>query len=588
MLTAPDFLPSKTIEALEKSLNVLAQTLTVPVVRVSFLIQGSFKTIVTNQSQEESSQIEERFSGSHSFCEHVINTKKVLKVSNAKNSKKWKNSPEVNKGVISYFGIPLLFQNGEAFGTFCLFDSNANKFSNEPLIQQFKDLIEMHLSPFLKTQEPENNTLQDLPSLNKALENKSRKLSTLIANLPGIVYRCANDSDWTMEYINGDCFNLTGYHQEDIESSRKLSFADLIHPDDRGQVWDKVQKGIQEKAPFKLIYRIICEDKTEKWVWKQGRGIFCEDGNLVALEGFITEITEQKKNELELEKYRYQLESLVKERTKDLEKSNQQLQFSTAQLKRSNEALDEFAAIASHDLKEPLRKIFMFGEHIQTRSDQMDEKCKNYFSRMIEAAKRMAQFIDDLLKYSRLNSQSNALNKINLKEIIQDALIDLETRIIKTKAVIHIEDIPPIEADPIQMKHLFLNHLSNSLKFSIKDVAPEISIEACKTLAGVVEIKVIDNGIGFDQKDSKRIFIPFERLHGRNNYEGTGIGLAFCNKIVLRHNGDISANSSEGEGTCIHIKLPSQQPSRPSPGQESQRQENQKVIVFDPTPPNHS
>ena len=143
------------------------------------------------------------------------------------------------------------------------------------------------------------------------------------------------------------------------------------------------------------------------------------------------------------------------------------------------------------------------------------------------------------------------------------------------------------------MKQLFLNLLSNSLKFSIKGVAPEIRIEACKTLAGVVEIKVTDNGIGFDQKDSKRIFTPFERLHGRNQYEGTGIGLAFCNKIVLRHNGDISANSSEGEGTCIHIKLPSQQPDQSSPWQESQTQEkqgqeNQKEITFDPTPPSHS
>jgi light-regulated signal transduction histidine kinase (bacteriophytochrome) len=285
---------------------------------------------------------------------------------------------------------------------------------------------------------------------------------------------------------------------------------------------------------------------------------------------------------LELEKYRYRLESLVKERTKELERSNRQLQFSTAQLKRSNEALDEFVAIASHDLKEPLRKISMFGEYIQTRSEHMDEKCKNYFNRMITASERMAQFIDDLLEYSRLNNQPKSFHKINLKTIIQDVLIDLESRIIKTNAIINIEDIPPVEADPIQMRQLFLNLLSNSLKFSIKGVAPEIRIEAKKTLGGVVEIKVIDNGIGFEQKDSERIFTPFERLHARNEYEGTGIGLAFCNKIVLRHKGDISANSSEGEGTCIHIKLPSQQTSR-----TSQEEGNQKVIAFDSNPTNH-
>jgi transcriptional regulator with GAF, ATPase, and Fis domain len=236
MLITREFFPSKTLEALEKSLNALAETLTIPIARVSFLNQGSFETIVTNQSQEKFSQIEERFPSSNSFCQHVVKTRKALKVSNAKNNELWKNFPEINKGMISYFGMPLLFQSGEIIGTFCLFDAKENDFGNNPLIQQFKDLIEMHLSPFLRIQEPENNTPQDLARLNQALENKRRKLSTLIANLSGIVYRCANDPDWTMEYINGDCFNLTGYHQEDIENNRKLSFADLIHPDDNDQV----------------------------------------------------------------------------------------------------------------------------------------------------------------------------------------------------------------------------------------------------------------------------------------------------------------------------------------------------------------
>ena len=456
----PDLTSQEKTEALEKletSLIILADTLTVPYVRVACLNQGSLEIIGTNPSQKNIPLSEGLLPSNNLFCKHVIQTGKFLKVSNAPKNIKWKNSTEVRKGITSYFGMPLFSQDGKVLGTFCIFDSKENDFSNDPLILQFKTLIEMHLVPLLKALETEENKQLDLVSLNRALENKRRKLSTLISNLPGIVYRCANDPNWTMEYINGDCFNLTGYHQGDIENNRKLSFADLIHPDDQGQVWEKVQKAIKNKSPFKLIYKIICKDGTEKWLWEQGRGVFSKEGNLIALEGFITDITEQKKNEMKLEKYRHHLESRVKERTTELE-------ISTAQLKRSNEALNEFASIASHDLKEPLRKIVTFSLHIQSHSDQMDEKCNNYFDRIIKASERMGQFIDDLLEYSQVSSKSRPFHIVDLKSIIQDALIDLESRIHKTKAIIHISDIPPLEADGMQMKQLFQNLLSNEFK----------------------------------------------------------------------------------------------------------------------------
>ena len=394
---------------------------------------------------------------------------------------------------------------------------------------------------------------------NDEIKNPHRTLQTLIGNLPGIVYRCANDPDWTMEYINGDCLNLTGYSNEDIENNRKLSYADLIHPEDQDQVWENVQKGLNHKQPFKLVYRIINATGQEKWVWEQGRGVFSEKGELQALEGFITEITEQEKVEKELEDYRDRLKELVQERTKELERSNILLKISRDDIKRTNKELKDFAYHASHDLQEPLRKIQTFGSYIQSNSKNLDEKCKDYFTRMIKASERMQNFINNLLQLSQLTNQTRNVQQTDLNKIMRNILVDLEDRITKTHGEIQIGKLPILRADATHMKQLFQNILSNSLKFHQKGIAPIIKVSSRESNDGFIEIVIEDNGIGIDPKYAERIFKPFERLHGHSEYEGTGIGLSLCKKITSLHCWSIKVEGIPHQGTSIIIKLPQDQ-----------------------------
>ncbi len=450
--------------------------------------------------------------------------------------------------MIAYLGFPIFTPDGKVFGALCILNSKANSFpeASENLLLQFRELIEAHLA----------SLLQDLNNVNDDIKNPQRTLSTLISNLPGFVYRCANDPNWTMEYINGDCLNLTGYRNEDIENNRKLSYADLIHPEDQGQVWKDVQKGLNKKEPFKLVYRIISSEGQEKWVWEQGRGVFSETGDLQALEGFVTEITEQKKARQELEKHQNHLEDLVQKRTHELERLNHLLKISTDELKRSNQELEQFATLASHELQEPLRKITTFGSYIKSHSENLDDKCKDYFDRMIKTSEKMRGFIDDLLQLSQVASQARHLQKTNLNKIMEDVLMDLESRITSTHAEIQIGKLPVLKANAFQMKQLFQNILSNSLKFHKDGVAPVIKVRSQLSSNNCMEIIVEDNGIGIRPENSKRIFELFERLHGRGEYEGTGIGLALCKKIVSLHGWEIRVEGLLGQGTNIVISLP--------------------------------
>lgn len=255
------------------------------------------------------------------------------------------------------------------------------------------------------------------------------------------------------------------------------------------------------------------------------------------------------------------LEEKVKERTATITRYSRELE-------RSNRELQDFAFVASHDLQEPLRKIRAFGDRLQTKYSQiLDEQGADYIARMRSAAERMSNLISDLLTYSRVVTKQQTLEIIPLNDIVTQVMDDLEVKIEETKAQIHIDPLPEIECAPWQMKQLFQNLLGNALKFTRKGIPPVIQIHSRPlpekaALEGVSwhEITVRDNGIGFDEQYVDRIFSPFQRLHQRGEYEGTGIGLAVCRRIIERHDGRITATSHPGEGSTFLIELPSRQP----------------------------
>jgi signal transduction histidine kinase len=231
-------------------------------------------------------------------------------------------------------------------------------------------------------------------------------------------------------------------------------------------------------------------------------------------------------------------------------------------LERSNRDLQDFAYITSHDLQEPLRKIQAFGDRLAHRyHDQIDQEGVMYINRMTTSARRMQNMINDLLQYSRVSTRGGNFVMISLKGIIEEVLQDLELRVRETGGVVKVGELPEIEADPVQMRQLFQNLIGNSLKFHRDGVPPVINISSKIVQNGPgdenkqVQLCVEDNGIGFEDKYIDRIFQPFQRLHSKDTYEGSGIGLAVCRKIANRHGGDITAQSIPDQGSQFFITL---------------------------------
>jgi light-regulated signal transduction histidine kinase (bacteriophytochrome) len=275
------------------------------------------------------------------------------------------------------------------------------------------------------------------------------------------------------------------------------------------------------------------------------KSIFDSDGNFINSFAVMTDISE-------------------------LKKIQEQLGSQTLELKRSNAELEQFAYVSSHDLQEPLRKIQAFGNRLKTKcGDQLDERGLDYLERMQNAAKRMQTLISDLLMFSRVTTKAQPFSMVDCNEVLRNVLSNLMIMTEQTQAEINWEKLPVLEADATQINQLLQNIILNALKFHQENVPPIVNIST-RTIERQVggqsisffQILIEDNGIGFDEKYLDRIFGVFQRLHGRNVYEGTGIGLAVCKKIVDRHNGRITAESAPGKGATFIITLPARQMER--------------------------
>lgn len=265
-------------------------------------------------------------------------------------------------------------------------------------------------------------------------------------------------------------------------------------------------------------------------------------------------------------KYLEILEMQNENLTIKVEERTQELRLYSEELSRSNRELEDFAFVASHDLQEPLRKIQAFGDRLESSfSQDLGEKGLDYLKRMRNAANRMSLLINDLLDFSRINTRGRDFADTNLNDVVNDALDDLEIAMQESGAQVNTSTLPVIQADNSQLHQLFLNLLSNAIKFRKPDTAPVISITVASHEPNIMQqaicdnwyhIEFKDNGIGFAEEYAEKIFTPFQRLHGRSEYKGTGIGLAVCRRIVERHRGLIYATGEPGTGATFILILP--------------------------------
>ena len=281
----------------------------------------------------------------------------------------------------------------------------------------------------------------------------------------------------------------------------------------------------------------------------------------------IEDITEKRKMEISQKEFNEKLETLVEERTKSLKIAN-------TQLEHSNKNLEQFAYIASHDLQEPLRKVQTFASMLMDRFDKdIPEEGKVLIKKINKSSERMSLLIKDVLNFSKMTLSENVFSKTDLTQILQNVLSDFDLLIGQKNAIIHTEELPEIEAVPLLMNQLFNNLISNSLKFSGTNTQLVITISQRMLSKQEVEkkqqlnqslsycqISFKDNGVGFDQQFARQIFLIFQRLSSKQQYLGTGIGLALCRTILEKHNGEIYAEGKENEGAVFYVILPLKQP----------------------------
>lgn len=385
----------------------------------------------------------------------------------------------------------------------------------------------------------------------EALAQEHNLLSSIINAVPNHVYvkdakgRFILDNTAHREYLGlSESHSVEGRTVFDYFSP---PIAAKFDEDDKRVIGSGEPSLGQEEASFPTD-----GDQRETWLETNRIAIRDTDGKIVGMVGISSDISVRKANE-------------------------EKLRHFAAQLERSNNELQNFASVASHDLQEPLRKIQAFGDRLKAKfAPTLGDQGRDYLERMLNAAQRMQTLIQDLLKLSRVTSRQQPFVPCDLAEIVRQVLSDLEIAIEQNKARVEIGPLPTIDADPLHMRQLFQNLIANALKFHKPNERPAVIISGrvfemtdplipgAKVGDKICQIHVQDNGIGFDEKFAEQIFVVFQRLHTREQYAGTGIGLAVCRKITDRHGGSIVAKSAEGQGATFVITLPLKQPIAPA------------------------
>lgn len=376
---------------------------------------------------------------------------------------------------------------------------------------------------------------------------EEKRIQSMVEALPLMAWTAKPDG--TVDYLNKRWYEYTGQTPQEALGN---GWANAIPRDTEEAVFTRWNHALLYKEPYEAECKYLRHDGKYRWHIARAEPIKNEAGEVRYWLGTSTDIHDQKS----LSDF---LEHKVQERTNDLINTN-------LALLRSNEELERFASIASHDLKEPLRKIQVFSDLLQ---QSVSKNPEGTIKKIREAANRMMTLIDDLLEFSSLNRLQKGLEKVDLNQTLREVSQDLELALEEKEATIQSDPLPVINGISHQLSQLFNNLVGNALKYSKTNEAPIIKISSRIALPQEVEkfptlddrkkyylIRFEDNGIGFKQEDAERIFTIFQRLHSKDTYTGTGVGLAVCRKVVHNHGGEIYAASQPDKGSCFTVLLP--------------------------------
>lgn len=434
----------------------------------------------------------------------------------------------------------------------------------------------------------------------RALQESEQQYRSLVENVPDVTWRLNPYGDFV--FISPNSQKIYGYsalemsgedfNQFPAAGEAKLFRVGRIHPDDVDVVRNELrlffdchlrgdlvaqcesrqlpEERVTERRNYDVKYRFQKKDGSWVWIHERACRIDSQNGECFA-DGISSDITELKLAEAELERHHFRLAEIVDERTVELKTANQQLKKEiavrrqtehalldlTTRLADSNKELEQFAYVASHDLKEPLMLIVAFSERlIKKYSAHLEDKAQEYLRRISAAADHMRQLIDGFLALSLVTTGAAPYEEVDLAELVQEVVQSLEERIKESDARIEIGHLGRLGGDRVQLRQLFQNIIANALKYRKTDGQPLVVLRGSLVDEAHYEILIQDNGIGFDPKDAKKIFRPLQRLHSRRDYEGTGMGLTTCQKIVARHGGEIWAQGVPGQGATFVIRLP--------------------------------
>jgi PAS domain S-box-containing protein len=389
-----------------------------------------------------------------------------------------------------------------------------------------------------------NLLLHDLAEKIQESENDYRVLTD---TLPLMMFSVNNrgtitySNKWLQDYFEFTPRTLDG-----------TSWQSLLHQNDFNSFFKDLSNALSRQIAFNGQYRFK-ERISGNYFWHllSLSPLKNEKEAVIRWIGFIVDINAQKQVEQTL-KYNQELKQMQDQ----LFFNQNELQKKVLELNRSNYELEQFAHLASHDLQEPLRKLFFYTDVLKNRyTNVLDEAGVGILTNMSSAASRMKELINDLLNYSQLQKPDLQFEEVNLNALFQEIIRDLDITIKEKRAVIDSDELPILEGNPLRLRQLFMNIISNALKYSKKDQAVKIEIRSTLTDAGAT-ISIRDNGIGFDEEYKEKIFGLFERLHTRDKYPGTGIGLSICKRIAELHHGTISASSVLGEYSIFEVLLP--------------------------------